>query len=92
MYSSFLPANQTELKDHVIVASESFSLSDLLMHIQDTTDQAVNADGKTCLKAYHELKKDMQILYTLNDLHPNEGYTIEQTVDECYASCSCRCY
>lgn len=86
MYSSFIPVNATETKDHVIVASELLSLPDLLIYVQDTTDQIINADDETRLEAHCELKKSMMILYALNDIHPSERNVIEQTLDECYAA------
>lgn len=84
--SSILSADEVKAKDHITLTSETLSLPELLSYIEDTISQLINADEETCQIAYHELKENLKIVYTLNCLHPTEATTILQVLDECYAT------
>jgi hypothetical protein len=88
MYSGILAANETEFKDHVPVSSETLRLSELLSYVRDTTQQLIDSDDDSRREAYYELKEGLMIVYALNRLHPEEGYTIQSALDNCYLALS----
>jgi hypothetical protein len=92
MCSSLLVADETEIKDNVPVSSETLHLSELLLHLQNTTQQLVDADDGIRQEAYYELKEGLMIVYALNCMHPEEGDTIQDALDKCYQIISIAAY
>lgn len=86
MSSSVLAASEIETRDCIALAYETLSLSDLLLHVQDTAQQLVAGEDETCLVVYHELKESLKVVYALNSLHPNEAAAVQQALDESYAA------
>ncbi len=86
MCSSFLLANQAQVKDYITVDSETLSLPEMLSYVEDTVRQLIDADEQTSHDAFYELEESLKIIYTLNCLYPEQASVILQTLDECYAA------
>lgn len=85
MCSSMLFANEMEMKNEVMLSSETLSLPELLSYVEDIVGLIIDADDETCQLAYYELEESLRIVYTVNCLHRHEASTVLQVLDECYA-------
>lgn len=84
-YCCALSAHELEKHSCSTFSSEMLSLPELLSYVENTVSQLINdPDEETCQAFYYELKEGLKIIYTLNNLHPEEAGTILPVLDTCY--------